>query len=385
MITMLDKYKQDPENPAINFYLGYEYELSEQTAAASSFYLRAAERTNNIDLQYESLLRNVICYIKLKDRDTTVKYQLLRAIQICPKRPEGYFLLSRHYEQSKQYHDGYFTSSIGLSNCNFENNVNFVTDIDYPGICGLFFEKAVCGWWIGNFEESRELMYDLYVNFNTPPNIKASLLKNIVSIGTPSRFSNTYYKSQNAISKYKFENMNLVERNYSQVYQDMFVLSKLNGKFNGYYLEVGSNDPFVNNNTYLLESKFNWKGISIDIDSNMVDRFNFNRKNLCFCKNAVYVNYDQLLSEISFPLNIDYLSVDCDPSEISFKILKKIITSNYTFNVVTFEHDYYVNNNSVREESRIFMKDNGYVLSEQDVCFEGDKSFEDWYIHQSLL
>ena len=34
--------------------------------------------------------------------------------------------------------------------------------------------------------------------------------------------------------------------------QDMFVLTVLNGKTNGTYLEIGSGDPFIGSNTALL-------------------------------------------------------------------------------------------------------------------------------------
>ena len=38
----------------------------------------------------------------------------------------------------------------------------------------------------------------------------------------------------------------------------MFVLSMYNGKTRNIF-EIGSGDPIYGNNTYLLETKFNWK------------------------------------------------------------------------------------------------------------------------------
>ena len=51
-----------------------------------------------------------------------------------------------------------------------------------------------------------------------------------------------------------------------QIFQDRFVLSMLNYKNNGYFIEIGSNDPIRHNNTYILENNFNWKGIMIEYD-----------------------------------------------------------------------------------------------------------------------
>jgi hypothetical protein len=53
---------------------------------------------------------------------------------------------------------------------------------------------------------------------------------------------------------------------YSQAAQDLFVETVLKGKLNGYFLEIGSNHPSIHNNTYLLEKKYNWKGLMVEYD-----------------------------------------------------------------------------------------------------------------------
>jgi len=57
--------------------------------------------------------------------------------------------------------------------------------------------------------------------------------------------------------RYIFNGNSKIDKNYSEAYQDIYVLSMLDGKENGYYLEIGSGQPIIGNNTYLLESKFN--------------------------------------------------------------------------------------------------------------------------------
>ena len=47
-----------------------------------------------------------------------------------------------------------------------------------------------------------------------------------------------------------------------QAGQDKYVLTMLKNKTNGVFLEIGSNHPIKINNSYLLESKYDWKGIS---------------------------------------------------------------------------------------------------------------------------
>jgi len=61
-----------------------------------------------------------------------------------------------------------------------------------------------------------------------------------------------------------FKGSNSLETNYSEVFQDIFVLQCLNGKKGGTYLEIGAGDPINGSNTYLLEKELEWTGLSID-------------------------------------------------------------------------------------------------------------------------
>ena len=58
-----------------------------------------------------------------------------------------------------------------------------------------------------------------------------------------------------------------------QAEQDKFVLNVLQGKKNGYFLEIGSYDPIEINNSYLLETKYDWKGIMVEIDSKFLSLY----------------------------------------------------------------------------------------------------------------
>jgi FkbM family methyltransferase len=80
----------------------------------------------------------------------------MKAIALEPKRPEGYFLLSRLYERVPEYEDAYFIASMGLENADFTVGP-LRSRIDYSGVYGLLFEKAVAGWWVGHKEESIEI------------------------------------------------------------------------------------------------------------------------------------------------------------------------------------------------------------------------------------
>jgi hypothetical protein len=165
--------------------------------------------------------------------------------------------------------------------------------------------------------------------------------------------------------------------NYSQVMQDMFVLTALNGKKYGTYLEIGSADPIMFNNTYLLEKDFGWSGISIDIDPKQISKFRLHRKNPAIHADGVLFNYNLLEKEY------DYLQVDCEPASISYTILEKVM-ENKKFKVITFEHDAYKEGGEYREKSRnLLSKD--YVLTVPNVGFDKTGIFEDWWVHKSIF
>jgi len=197
----------------------------------------------------------------------------------------------------------------------------------------------------------------------------------------------TYYTSEKRkFLRYQFDNVNRISHNCSQCYQDMFVLSCLNGKDNGIYLEIGSGDPFISNNTAVLEVFFNWKGVSLEINPDLVEKFFNQRKNVIAEGDATEVDYDELFKEVNLGPHFDYLQVDCEPPGVSFSALKKIPLNKYTFSVITFEHDYYTNQDSyVRDESREYLESFGYELVVNNISVDENHSFEDWWIHPDFV
>jgi hypothetical protein len=48
---------------------------------------------------------------------------------------------------------------------------------------------------------------------------------------------------------------------YAQLGQDLEVVRHYDNKEGGFFVEVGANDGISISNTYLLETRYNWKGI----------------------------------------------------------------------------------------------------------------------------
>lgn len=166
--------------------------------------------------------------------------------------------------------------------------------------------------------------------------------------------------------------------------QDLFVLSVLAGKRTGSYLEIGAGHPVHHSNTWLLETGFSWKGVSLDIDPRQVERHARLRRNPCRCADATETDFGALLEEHGLGPALDYLQVDVDPAHNSLKALQRIDLSRFRFAVVTFEHDRYRNEGREQALSREILGRHGYRLVVGDVM-NRHRAFEDWYVDESLM
>jgi hypothetical protein len=140
----------------------------------------------------------------------------------------------------------------------------------------------------------------------------------------------------------------------------------------------------------LLEHNFEWEGQGVEILPQEVEKYNKVRKNKAILKNALDINYEELLTEMSnYHQNdgcFDYLQVDCEPPSVSFEILKKIPFDQFKFAVITFEHDYYADlEKTIRDESRKYLESKGYVLVIGNVSMNDFCPYEDWWVHPDLV
>jgi hypothetical protein len=176
-----------------------------------------------------------------------------------------------------------------------------------------------------------------------------------------------------------------------QAQQDKYVLNILSEKKDGFFLEIGSNHPIEINNTFILEQKYNWKGLMIEYCNNWLNDYKKYRPNSVHIINdATKINYKELFQSNNVPKNIDYLQIDLEANNGStLSTLKKMnleVMDDYTFATVTFEHDiYHTNYLNTRLESREIFKNRGYIMVFSDVNNLNENPYEDWYVHPDLV
>lgn len=384
LTELLHIFINNPDDAVSNFNLALFYEEYGQYASAVSYYLRTAERTYYVPLVYESIIRAAICFDRQGTRNYTVKGMLQHAVSLEPTRPEGYYLLSRYYERKEEWSESYMISSIGEKVCKYDHP-GLHTYVDYPGDYGILFQKAVSSWWCGLCDESRGTFMHLRYNYKMDDAHRGAVDFNLNRLGIGGSTIVNYLKSDHDKLRFNFEGSENIETNYSESYQDLFVLSILNGKRNGTYLEIGSGHPFYGNNTALLEKDFEWSGISLDLDQGFINQFQEKRSNIALVRDATNTDYVELLRSLDFDTTIDYLQVDCDPPEVSYEILSRIPFEKIKFAVITFEHDCYCSGDSIKEKSRKLLKSFGYKLIFDEVSFDRQNSYEDWWVHPKMV
>ena len=171
----------------------------------------------------------------------------------------------------------------------------------------------------------------------------------------------------------------------SDARQDRFVSKILKNKNHGYYVDIGSCDSFLSNNTYFF-STLDWSGICIEINS-IYNGSYINRNNCKYInEDATKIDYSKIFKDMNSPSVIDYLSLDVDTK--SLDVLKLLPFGSHIFKVITIEHDSYIYGDTYKSPQRKILSDNGYLLLFGDVYveqsgYEKNCSFEDWWVHPS--
>jgi FkbM family methyltransferase len=89
-------------------------------------------------------------------------------------------------------------------------------------------------------------------------------------------------------------------KSYSQYKQEEFVLNYFNNKKDGIFIELGGLDGIRHSNTFLLEKKYNWRGLMIEPSPSLFNELKMNRN--VFAENILVGNIKQE--------NIDFLYIE---------------------------------------------------------------------------
>lgn len=209
-------------------------------------------------------------------------------------------------------------------------------------------------------------------------------------------FLNEWRWNSMMASRLRFPNkdIELLTENYSQAFQDIFLIMMLDGKKNGRYLEIGGHVPINNNNTYLVDRYFGWTGLTLELDASHYPLWLKSRPDSHFLiADALNFDYSEAL-KLTFSENtgrIDYLQLDIDPSINTLNVLKRLPLKHWRFSIITFETDAYQGDFRARDESRKILSEHGYILIAKDVSVlfspisQLPIPFEDWWVDPQIF
>lgn len=180
-------------------------------------------------------------------------------------------------------------------------------------------------------------------------------------------------------------------KSYSQAGQDRFVAAVLDHKREGFFLEIGSNNPVEINNTYALEKCLDWRGLGVDNSGDSMVAFEQHRVSPFYLTDAaqpqnwlaaVRQMYELVGRRVEEPLVLDYLSADIDQATLEF--VRNFPFDQIKFRVITVEHDAYRNGAQYRRDILDVLLENRYDVLATDVCDNG-LSFEVWAVMPELV
>ena len=110
----------------------------------------------------------------------------------------------------------------------------------------------------------------------------------------------------------------------------------------------------------------------------------------CICTDATTFDYKSLFEERNYPKQIDYLSLDIDPSEATLAALKKLPLDDYRFSVITYETEVYragidgYYDEIWQKQSAEIFESHGYELVIKNVANMGNP-YEDWWVDPKVV
>tara|TARA_Y100001937_G_C7123728_1_gene333862 strand:- start:719 stop:1963 length:1245 start_codon:yes stop_codon:yes gene_type:complete len=181
---LLQIYSENPSNIQYNIDLAKEYFSLGQYAAACSFLNRIIETSKDDDVVYESLILLSRVFSQQGSRDTHTFVSLYHALSLCPDRPEAYYWLCMGLEIREPF-QCYAYANVGIKNWKNYKNVTGL-QIEFEKY-QLIFQKAVNAWHSWRIEESKELLYDLHLNYDMSEWYSELVINNLNDCGWPEK------------------------------------------------------------------------------------------------------------------------------------------------------------------------------------------------------
>lgn len=205
----------------------------------------------------------------------------------------------------------------------------------------------------------------------------------------------------------------------AQIFQDLYVQWKLQGKKQGYFIEIGTAHPDSKNNTFYLETSLAWNGVCVEpnpvfhksikecrsaplepsailstsqdnVSLKIYHKFDpgggididFEFKDMpedlsdFVSVNVSTINLVDCLEKYQVNKNFDYLSYDTTGNIDDVVSIQQMLDRGYLPSIITIGHNY----KSHRPELHKILEEHNYIRE-----FDYFSRWDDWYYHPKLL
>lgn len=168
--------KENPNNTRDVFYLAQSYRDAQDFEMALKNYERRIAMGGWDQEVFWSMLQAAIMQEDLAMPPQTVIDSYYRAFNYRHTRMEPLYRIANHYRRAGKYAEGYIVALAG-SNIPLSNDVLFVEKWIYD--YGMLLELSICAYWMGKYEECRDISQRILANSSLPGNVRDCVQRNL--------------------------------------------------------------------------------------------------------------------------------------------------------------------------------------------------------------
>lgn len=168
--------KEDPTNSRYRFYLAQSYRDAGKYALALENYKKREEMTGWDQETFWSKFQIAQMQVLLNMPAEVYTKSYYDAFHFRPTRAEPLYYLSLYYRTHDEFTKANQIASIGMS-MPLSKDILFVEEWIYD--YGMQFEKSISSYWIGKYEECKELSQQLLTKKTLPDNVREAIERNI--------------------------------------------------------------------------------------------------------------------------------------------------------------------------------------------------------------
>lgn len=175
-IILEEAFKKDPTSARTAFYLAQSYRDADNPQKALEWYNNRVLMKGWNQEVFWAMLEKARMQKALDMPPEVFLPEFLKAYQYRPSRLEPLYYIAHHYRLQEDYLPGYLIAKMAY-NIPPPDDILFVRKWMYD--YGLPLELSICAYWIGNYDECKQVSLKILENKNIPKHIRECVEGNL--------------------------------------------------------------------------------------------------------------------------------------------------------------------------------------------------------------